>query len=205
MDQSKIRIQEDSNMKQRRINAQEDDAMEQNHSNQGNYLKFFLMIGTSMVVMFFLMYLHSYQIFDHAWFSETRLFMTMIMGAAMIAIMLAFMLGMYKNSKVNAAIFIGSGLMLLLSVWLVRSQVTVTGVDYMEGMIPHHSIAILTSERAQIEDARVRELADEIIKAQRREIKEMEWLIEDIKANGVAQTQAEAEARPVPEFSGTPE
>ncbi|MCB0191542.1 MAG: DUF305 domain-containing protein [Anaerolineae bacterium] len=179
--------------------------MEQNHSNQGNYLKFFLMIGTSMVVMFFLMYLHSYQIFDHAWFSETRLFMTMIMGAAMIAIMLAFMLGMYKNSKVNAAIFIGSGLMLLLSVWLVRSQVTVTGVDYMEGMIPHHSIAILTSERAQIEDARVRELADEIIKAQRREIKEMEWLIEDIKANGVAQTQAEAEARPVPEFSGTPE
>ena len=75
----------------------------------------------------------------------------------------------------------------------------------MEGMIPHHSIAILTSERAQIEDPRVRELADEIIEAQRKEIKEMEWLIEDIKANGVAQTQAEAEARPVPEFSGTPE
>jgi FlaA1/EpsC-like NDP-sugar epimerase len=179
--------------------------MEQNHSKQGNYSRFFAMIGTSMVVMFFLMYLNSYQIFDHAWFSETRLFMTLIMGAAMMFIMLAFMLGMYKNSKVNVAIFTGSVLLLLLAVWLVRSQTTVTGVDYMEGMIPHHSIAILTSERAGIEDLRVRELADEIIEAQRKEIKEMEWLIDDIRTNGVAETQEEADARPVPEFSGTPE
>ena len=163
------------------------------------------MIGTSMVVMFFLMYLNSYQLLDHAWFSETRLFMTLIMGTGMMAVMLFFMRAMYANNRVNAAIFIGAGLMLLLSVWLVRSQATVTGVDYMEGMIPHHSIAILTSERAQIEDPRVRELADEIIEAQRREIKEMEWLIEDIKTNGVAETQEEADARPVPDFSATPE
>lgn len=168
-------------------------------------IRFFAMIGTSMVVMFFLMYLNSYQIFDHAWFSETRLFMALIMGAAMMFIMLAFMLGMYKNSKVNVAVFAGSVLLLLLSVWLVRSQTTVTGVDYMEAMIPHHSIAILTSERSGIEDPRVRELADEIIAAQRREIKEMEWLIEDIKTNGIAETQEEAAARPVPDFSGTPE
>ncbi|NIP43085.1 MAG: DUF305 domain-containing protein, partial [Aliifodinibius sp.] len=91
----------------------------------------------------------------------------------------------------------------LLSVWLVRSQITVTGVDYMEGMIPHHSIAILTSENAGIEDLRVRELADEIIEAQVREIKEMEWLIEDIRAHGLAETEEEANARPVPDFSGT--
>jgi FlaA1/EpsC-like NDP-sugar epimerase len=179
--------------------------MEQKQNHQGSYQRFFAMIGTSMVVMFFLMYLHSYQILDHARFSETRLFMTMIMGSAMTIIMLFFMRGMYKNNKANAAIFIGAGLMLLLSIWLVRSQVTVTGVDYMEGMIPHHSIAILTSERAQIEDARVNELAGKIIEAQRREIKEMEWLIEDIKTNGLAQTQEEADARPVPDFSGTPE
>ena len=68
-------------------------------------------------------------------------------------------------------------------------------------MIPHHSIAILTSERAEIDDVRVRELANEIIEAQRREIAEMEWLIQDIKDNGKAATQAEANARPVPDFS----
>jgi hypothetical protein len=170
-----------------------------------NYWQFFAMIGTSMVVMFVLMYLHSYQLLDHAWFSETRLFMTMIMGAGMMIVMLSYMWGMYKNGTVNVAILVGAGLMLLLSIWLVRSQVTVSGVDYMEGMIPHHSIAILTSERARIEDPRVRELADEIIEAQRREIKEMEWLIRDIRANGIAETEEDAEARPVPDFSGTPE
>ena len=174
------------------------------HSGQG-YIRFFAMIATSMVVMYVLMYLNSYQILDHAWFSETRFFMTLIMGAAMIAIMLGYMLGMYKNAKYNMAIFIGAGLLLIMALWLVRSQVTVDGVDYMEGMIPHHSIAILTSERARIEDPRVRELADDIIAAQRREIKEMEWLINDIRENGVAETPAEAEARQVPAFAPTPE
>lgn len=176
-----------------------------NHHHGGNYLRFFAMIGTSTVLMFFLMYLHSYQLLDHAWFSETRLFMTLIMGASMTIVMLAFMLSMYKNSTANKAIFGGAALFFGLALWLVRSQVTVTGTDYMEGMIPHHSIAILTSERAQIKDPRVRELANEIIKAQRREIKEMKWLIADIEKNGVAQTMEEASRRPVPDFSGSGE
>ena len=175
------------------------------HNNSGSYRRFFIMIATSMVAMFFLMYLHSYQILDHAWFSETRFFMTLIMGGAMMIIMLGFMLHMYKNSRANLLTFVGGALLLAAGIWLVRSQITVSGVDYMEGMIPHHSIAILTSERAGIEDLRVRKLADEIIKAQRTEIKEMEWLIEDIKKNGVARTQAEAEVRPIPDFSAAPD
>jgi uncharacterized protein (DUF305 family) len=81
----------------------------------------------------------------------------------------------------------------------------VNDVTYMEGMIPHHSIAILTSERARIEDQRVRELANGIIEAQEREIKEMDWLISDIRANGLAVTADEASERPVPDFSAAPE
>ena len=102
----------------------------------------------------------------------------------------------------NILILIGAVILFGSALYLVRSQVTVTGVDYMKAMIPHHSIAILTSERSQIEDLRVRELADEIIAAQVREIKEMEWLIEDIKTNGIATTEDEADGRPVPDFSG---
>ncbi len=122
--------------------------MKNNQNMSGSYSRFFAMIGTAMVAMFLLMYTHSYQIFDHAWFSETRLFMTLIMGGAMMIIMLLFMLQMYKDHKVNAGIFIGGFLILILGVWLVRSQATVDEVDYMKGMIPHHSISILTSERA---------------------------------------------------------
>jgi uncharacterized protein (DUF305 family) len=89
---------------------------------------------------------------------------------------------MYKNSKVNIGIFAGSVVIFLLALWLVRSQTTVEDVSYMRAMIPHHSIAILTSERANITDPRVRKLADEIIEAQRREIDEMKFLIQDIES-----------------------
>jgi hypothetical protein len=168
----------------------------------GGYLRFFAMIGVAVASMFFLMYTHSYRVLEHAWFSETRLLMAFVMGGAMMVIMLSFMLNMYTDRWVNVGIFAVGFVVLIGSIWLVRSQSTVDGVDYMEGMIPHHSIAILTSERAGIEDPRVRKLADEIIESQREEIKEMEWLIRDIRANGIAETEKEAEARKVPSFSG---
>ena len=176
--------------------------MEDNKNNKNKYGKFFAMIATSMIAMFLLMYTHSYQVLDHFWFSETRLFMTIIMGGAMIIIMLAYMLNMYKSKVANIAIFGLGALMIIGAIWLVRSQVTVTDTDYMEGMIPHHSIAILTSERAKIKDIRVRKLADDIIKAQRKEIMEMEWLIKDIKENGIVETENERQVRPVPKFEG---
>ena len=146
------------------------------------YSKFFAMIGTSTLVMFGLMYLNSYA-FDHVFFSETRTYMAIYMGAAMEIIMLLFMLGMYKDKGKNILIYAGSVIVFAGALFLVRSQVTVGDTSYMSAMIPHHSIAIMTSERAVIEDVRVRELADNIIKAQRKEIKEMEWLINDIKKN----------------------
>ncbi|MCA9885716.1 MAG: DUF305 domain-containing protein [Anaerolineae bacterium] len=174
-----------------------------NQENNRNYLRFAAMIATSMVVMFVFMYLNSYDI-SHVRWSETRVYMTFIMGAAMAVVMLSFMWGMYNNVKTNIAIYVGSVIVFIAALFLVRSQTTVGDQSYMSAMIPHHSIAILTSENAQIEDVRVRQLADEIIEAQRREIKEMDWLLQDIQQNGVADTQAEADERPVPEFEAQP-
>ena len=168
-----------------------------------SYVRFAVMIATSMVVMFGLMYLNTYEL-SHVRWSETRVFMTFIMGAAMAVIMLSFMRGMYRNTKANLAIYLGSLVVFLGALFLVRSQTTVQDVSYMKAMIPHHSIAILTSERAGINDVRVRQLADGIIEAQRREIMEMNWLIEDIGKHGVASTQAEADTRPVPDFEAEP-
>lgn len=179
--------------------------MQNEHKHGNNYGKFFAMIATSVVAMFFLMYTNSYQIIDHFWFSETRFFMTLIMAGSMIIIMLLFMLNMYKNRGANIAIILLGVLLIGGGIGLVRSQVTVTSVDYMEGMIPHHSIAILTSERAQIKDVRVKELADAIIKAQRKEIMEMAWLINDIRKNGIVATEQEKQNRPVPPFEGSTE
>ena len=143
------------------------------------YRNFILMITVSATFMFCLMYLNTYQL-DHVWFSQTRLFMTFIMAGSMALVMLFFMRHMYKNKQANIAIVVGSIALMCLGLWLVRSQTTVADVAWMKAMIPHHSIAILTSERATISDPRVRQLADEIIAAQRREIREMETLIKDL-------------------------
>ncbi len=166
-----------------------------------NYTRFFAMIGTSTLVMFGLMYLNSYAL-DHVFFSETRSYMAIYMGAAMAIVMLLFMLGMYKNAKTNILIFAGSAIIFSGALFLVRSQTTVQDEAWMSAMIPHHSIAILTSERANIDDVRVKVLANEIIKAQRREIKEMKWLLEDIAQNGEVKNQEQAEGRSVPKFEG---
>ncbi|WP_300496031.1 DUF305 domain-containing protein [uncultured Methylophaga sp.] len=144
------------------------------------YVRFAAMILTSTLVMFGLMYLNTYQA-DHAFFSETRSYMALIMGATMAIVMLSFMLHMYSNVTVNIIIYLVSIVIFAGSLWLVRSQTTVDDVSYMKAMIPHHSIAILTSERAQISDPRVRQLADEIIEAQRQEIDEMKMLINDLQ------------------------
>ncbi|MCC6457965.1 MAG: DUF305 domain-containing protein [Caldilineaceae bacterium] len=143
------------------------------------YAKFGAMIATSTVVMFGLMYLNVFQL-DHIFFSETRLFMALIMGATMSVIMLAFMQDMYKDRRANIGIYVASVAVFVLALWLVRSQATVRDVAWMKAMIPHHSIAILTSERATISDPRVRDLADRIIESQREEIAEMKALIEEL-------------------------
>ena len=155
--------------------------MNTNNKNQMNpYLKFTLMILTSTVVMFIMMYFNTYK-FDHVYFSETRAYMALYMGAMMAVIMLAFMSNMYKKTKVNLMIYGLSVVLFAVGLWGVRSQATVDQVDWMQAMIPHHSIAILTSSRADIEDSRVRKLADDIIEAQKREIGEMEALVEELK------------------------
>lgn len=147
-----------------------------------SYARFAAMIATSTIIMFGLMYLNTYAL-DHVTFSQTRSWMALLMGAAMAVIMMSFMWSMYKDTSVKAAVIAGSVAVFALSLWLVRSQETVDDVSYMSAMIPHHSIAIMTSERAHIRDPRVRKLADGIIEAQVREIGEMKALIADIKAN----------------------
>jgi hypothetical protein len=153
-----------------------------------SYSRFGAMIATSTVIMFGLMYLNTYSI-DHARFSETRLYMALLMGAVMTVVMLGFMLKMYANRRANLVIAAAAVIVFAGSLWLIRSQATVGDVAYMKAMIPHHSIAIMTSRRAHIRDPRVRELADGIIAAQEREIAEMDRLIADLEAHP-APTQA---------------
>jgi hypothetical protein len=145
----------------------------------GHYGRFWAMVATSTVIGFGGVYLNTYQV-DHVFFSWTRVFMAMIMGGIMTAVMMLFMWRMYPNKRANAGILGVAAVLFLAGLGLVRTQATVDDVAYMRAMIPHHSIAILTSSRARIEDPRVRKLADGIIATQKKEIGEMKALIEDL-------------------------
>jgi len=109
-----------------------------------SYLKFGIMILTSTFLMYWLMFLNVFQ-FEHVTYSETRIYMALFMGSVMAIVMLLFMWPMYKNKKVNSIILAGSAVVFALSLWLVRSQVLIEDEGWMKAMIPHHSIAILTS------------------------------------------------------------
>jgi uncharacterized protein (DUF305 family) len=145
------------------------------------YGKFAAMILTSTAIMLPVMYLNTYTL-DHVFFSETRTYMALVMGATMAIIMLAYMRGMLSEPRLNAAIVAGSAVVFALALWLVRSQSTVDDIAYMKAMIPHHSIAILTSERARLSDPRVQALAKQIIESQQREISEMKALIRELES-----------------------
>jgi uncharacterized membrane protein YsdA (DUF1294 family) len=180
--------------------AQTGEQQDHQRMERKKYLRFGAMIATSTVVMFLLTYTNTYA-WDHVRWSEERVYMALLMGGSMGVVMLGFMWGMHKNVKVNIGIIAGTFALMAVALWLSRSQQFVDDRAYMKGMIPHHSIAILTSEHADIDDLRVCELANEIIKAQREEIAEMDWLIDDITENGEATTRAEAEARAAPTFT----
>lgn len=168
-----------------------------------SYTRFAAMIATSTVVMFGLMYLNTYAL-DHVTYSQTRTWMALMMGAVMAMIMMGFMASMYRNQRLNAAIIAGSVVVFAFSLWLVRSQETVSDVSYMKAMIPHHSIAIMTSERAHIRDPRVRKLADGIIAAQVREIGEMKSLIADLESNPPAEDAEDLPPKMSSETAATP-
>lgn len=160
-----------------------------------SYARFLSMIATSTMAMYGLMYLNTYSM-DHVFFSQTRLWMALYMGAAMAVIMLGFMHAMYESRRANIVIFGGAAVVFAASLWLLRSQETVGDVAWMKAMIPHHSIAILTSERADLSDPRVKALADAIVEVQRSEIDEMKRYIADIETNGDASEGAEREKTP---------
>jgi hypothetical protein len=152
------------------------------------------MIAVSTAIMFFLMYQLVYS-WDHVQFSMNRFLAALIMGCVMTGVMLGFMWSMYRGQSAKIAVVSLAAVGAIALLALNRGQALVGDVTFMKAMIPHHSIAINNARKASISDPRVRELADEIIQSQVREIAEMKLLIADIGRNG---ERGESTLPPVP-------
>jgi hypothetical protein len=147
---------------------------------KNNYTKFLLMMTTSFLIMYGVMFLNVDKP-EHVYISTTRVYMTLLMVAPMAVVMLGFMWKMYENIKVNVIILVISAVIFVAAFFLLRSQSLIGDVQYLKGMIPHHSSAILNSEEATLRDPEVKQLAEEIIKAQEEEIAKMKAILERLE------------------------
>jgi len=145
--------------------------------------KFAAMIATSVIAMFFLMYQLVYS-FEHVTFSTNRLVSSLVMGSVMTLIMLGFMWKMIEGVAIKAAVLVGAVVVGIAILAVNRDQTLIGDEAFMKSMIPHHSIAINNARKSDIRDPRVRRLANQIIESQVEEITEMQWLLQDIDANG---------------------
>ncbi len=144
---------------------------------KNNYKIFFLMLAVSFIIMYSVMFLNV-AAFSHIYLSTTRLYMALLMVAPMAITMLLFKWPMYKNKRINILIISSAVIIFIISLWGLRTQTPIGDKQYMKAMISHHSSAILTSNNANIKDAEVRALADDIIEAQEREIKQMKNILD---------------------------
>lgn len=115
--------------------------------------------------------------FDHIYTSLSRTYMTILMVAPMAILKMLFMWNMYKNKKKNYLIISSAAVIFIVTLFLLRTQEPVGDVQWMEAMIPHHSSAIMTSSQADFSDPDVKKLADDIIKAQVKEIADMKAML----------------------------
>ena len=146
---------------------------------KGNYGKFMLMLGLSFLVMYAVMFSNVAQI-SHIYLNLNRLYMTILMVAPMALIMLWVMRPMYKDKKLNAIITVMSTVVTVVAFIMLRNQSFVGDEAFIHSMIPHHSSAILVSEEARIKDPQLKKLAEEIIRTQKKEIAEMERILQRV-------------------------
>jgi uncharacterized protein (DUF305 family) len=141
------------------------------------YRTFAIMLAINAAMMFAL----TYALVDqtaHILANINRVYMALLMTIGMIPTMLLLMRGMYPNKRLNYAILAGAGAAFVLVLALMRTQTPVGDVQFLRSMIPHQSSAIVMCEHARITDAEIETLCGEIVEAQKREIAQMQAMLD---------------------------
>lgn len=138
------------------------------------------MMAVSFVIMYAVMFLNA-DVFDHVMLSTTRTYMTILMIAPMAVSMLLFMWGMYENKKVNLMILGTAVILFIATLTMLRNQMLIADVQWMKAMIPHHSSAIMVSQKVDLKDPEAQQLAKDIIEAQKKEIAQMKAMIKRLE------------------------
>ena len=140
-----------------------------------------LRLAVMTVVGFVAMYLLMFTMIDSGgdFFQNLNMaYMAGSMTAAMVVIELIVMSVMYKNAKLRNLLIGVSAVLLVVTVLCTRYQTGIGDVGFLRSMIPHHSGAILMCREAAITDPELVKLCGEITESQRREIDQMNRILE---------------------------
>lgn len=138
-------------------------------------------LGVEMAVDFGIMYLVMYTMIatlDHFHFNLNNVYMTLMMVAPMTVVMLIAMRSMYRSRRLNLLIGGGAVAVFVASFAAMRTQAAVGDAELVRSMIPHHSGAILMCEQAALTDPEIVRLCADIVQAQRREIAQMQAILD---------------------------
>lgn len=146
-----------------------------NHDTS-NYKHLAAALAINAILMFFITYAMLSSI-DHFYVNINRVYMALMMAAPMLIVMLAVMRAMYRNRRLNYALYAAAVAVFVLSLAFARTQTPVGNEQFLRSMIPHHSSAILMCQRAAITDPEIRTLCTQIVRSQRDEIAQMRRML----------------------------
>ena len=141
----------------------------------------YLRLAIELVIDFVIMYLVMYTMIrslDHFYLNINNVWMTLMMVTPMALVMMVAMRSMFPSRNRNLLVVAGALVVFGVSYYGMRTQWAVGDEQFLKSMIPHHSGAILMCQEASITDPDIQSLCREIIDAQRREIAQMEALLE---------------------------
>ena len=138
--------------------------------------KLLLMGAIHFVIMFALMYV-MVNVFNNVYLNFNQAYMAVIMTAPMLILEVIMMGSMYENKKVLNITIGASAVILLVFFIFIRQQTFIHDKQFIRSMIPHHSGAILMCEKANLNDAEIKELCASIIESQQSEIDQMKQIL----------------------------
>ena len=135
----------------------------------------------SFIVQFFLMSTIMTNRMENITNSLGKVYLSIIMGLYMVGIEIMMHDHQYTVFSMKYYIFIG--ILLVLFIYLYREQKYITDKQYLEEMIEHHSMALLTSNKIleKTDNYNVSKIAKNIIQKQGDEIREMKGILKKLQ------------------------
>ena len=140
-----------------------------------------IMFVGSFIIQYFLM--PPIMVSENAYITNNigKAYMAVIMGLFMVV--LEIMMHDHHYGVFSMKYYIFIGILLVLFIYLYREQKYITDKQYLEEMIEHHSMALLTSNKIleKTDNYNVSKIAKNIIQKQEDEIREMKGILKKLQ------------------------